>query len=147
VKIFQLWQTFIDNVNPLVKAIHMPTTQQLIIEASGNLEKIDKPIEALMFAIYHCAVASLRNEDCENMLGDSKAALLTKFSYAAQQALINAEVLRTSNLMVLQALSNKAIHKTILRCRHSMDAVRHSNTHWSENRTPSGKRCSKALCL
>ncbi|KAK9330883.1 fungal-specific transcription factor domain-containing protein [Lipomyces starkeyi] len=105
VQILQMWQTFIDNVNPLVKLLHAPTVQQLIVEASGRLDKLSGSTEALMFAIYHSSVVSLRDEDCESMMGESRSVLLARYSTATQQALINAGVLRTANLMVLQALT------------------------------------------
>ncbi|KAK9387170.1 hypothetical protein V1515DRAFT_615798 [Lipomyces mesembrius] len=91
VQILRMWQTFIDNVNPLVKLLHAPTVQQLIVEASGRLDKLSGSTEALMFAIYHSSV--------------SRSVLLARYSTATQQALINAGVLRTSDLMVLQALT------------------------------------------
>lgn len=105
VHMFMLWQTFLDNVNPLVKLFHAPTVQQLILEASSNLDNIAASTEALMFAIYLCAVTSLRNGDCKRIVGASRNELLARFSNAAQQALINAEVLKTSNMVVLQAFT------------------------------------------
>src|SRR5277367_6379668 len=68
VQMFTLWQTFLDNVNPLVKLFHAPTVQQLILEASSNLDNASASTEALMFAIYLCAVTSLRNDDCERIV-------------------------------------------------------------------------------
>ena len=50
--IFRLWQVFLDNINPLTKLIHAPTTQQRLLEASANLENISREWEALLFAIY-----------------------------------------------------------------------------------------------
>jgi hypothetical protein len=105
VQMFMLWQTFLDNVNPLVKLFHAPTVQQSILEASSNLDNIAASTEALMFAIYLCAVTSLRNDDCERIIGASRHALLARFSNAAQQALINAEILKTSNMVVLKAFT------------------------------------------
>jgi len=103
VTIFRLWQTFLDNVNPLVKLFHAPSVQQLILEAAENLVVASKPVEALMFAIYTCAITSLSNEECENMVGESKSTLLARYQSTAQQSLIAAEFLRTSDLVVLQA--------------------------------------------
>jgi hypothetical protein len=105
VQIFQLWQTFLDNVNPLTKLLHAPTVQQLVLGASGYLENLPTSIEALMFSIYHCAVMSMTSEDCETVMGEPRATLLTKYSTALQQALANAKLLKTTNLMVLQAFA------------------------------------------
>lgn len=105
VHIFRLWQVFIDNVNPLTKIMHAPTVQQAILNASGDLDKVSASTEALMFAIYHFAIVSMDDEECQSILGESRPIMLAKYSTATQQALINAKVLRTSNLMVLQALT------------------------------------------
>jgi hypothetical protein len=104
VQIFRLWQTFLVNVNPLVKMFHAPTVQQTILDASGDLGNVPRHTEALMFAIYFLAVSSLRNEDCEAMFGEQRAMLLTKYSHATQQALINSKFLKSLNIFTLQAL-------------------------------------------
>ena len=45
--IFTLWQKFLDNVNPLIKVIHVPTVQQQILQASLSLDQVSRPMEAL----------------------------------------------------------------------------------------------------
>lgn len=104
VQIFRLWQTFLVNVNPLIKMFHAPTVQQTILDASSDLENVPRHTEALMFAIYFLAVTSLRNEDCESMFGEQQQVLLAKYCHAAQQALINSKFLRSLNILTLQAL-------------------------------------------
>ena len=64
--------------------------QSQILEVSADLESVPKNIEALLFAVYLCAVVSLNNKDCENILGDSRSTLMEKYSSAAQQAVVNA---------------------------------------------------------
>lgn len=105
VHIFRLWQTYLVNVNPLVKIFHAPTVQQTILDASGDLEKVSRPTEALMFAIYFLAVTSMSNVDCQSMLGQTRQALVSKYCHASQQALINSKFLRSLNISTLQALS------------------------------------------
>jgi hypothetical protein len=83
---------------------HAPTVQQMILDASGDLKNISRPAEALMFSIYFLSVTSLQNEECESMFRESRLSLLAKYTYAAQQALINARFLRSLNLFTLQAL-------------------------------------------
>ena len=56
-----------------------------------------------MFSIYCSAITSMTNADCEAMLGQAKRALLTVYQQAAHQALVNAELLKSSDLQVLQA--------------------------------------------
>nr|XP_036583300.1 C6 transcription factor [Colletotrichum truncatum]KAF6792276.1 C6 transcription factor [Colletotrichum truncatum] len=103
IQIFQLWQIYINNVNPLLKITHVPTVQGLIIEASASLEKIPKNVETLMFAIYLLAVTSLEDAEVAKMFNEPKTAVLSRFHTALQQALVNAGFMRTSDTMVLQA--------------------------------------------
>lgn len=104
IQIFQLWQFFISNVNPLLKITHAPTLQPQIISASADPAKIPRPLEALMFAIYFAAITSLTEEDVRATFGEDRNFLLKKYHDAAQQALVNAGFMRSSELMVLQAL-------------------------------------------
>jgi len=103
--IFRLWQTFLDNVYPVVKVFHAPTVQQHVFEATTNLEHISKGLEALLFGIYCCAVVSLNNAECESIFGEGQSVLLTQYQSGGQQALLNAEFLKTRDITVLQAFS------------------------------------------
>lgn len=105
VHIFRLWQTFLDNVNPLIKIFHAPTVQQEILRASANLENVSKSMESLMFGIYYFAATSLNEEECQNSFGMDRTSLLVSYQYGAQQALLNASFLKTSDIVVLQALA------------------------------------------
>lgn len=115
VHIFKLWQTFLENVNPLIKVLHTPTLQPQILDAVGNLAGIGKEMEALMFSIYCIALTSLQNGEVEKSFGESKKNMLAKCRRGAQFALGNASFLRTSNLMVLQALILYTVSREI-RC-------------------------------
>jgi hypothetical protein len=105
VQIFKLWQLYLDNINPLVKLFHAPTVQQILSDASGDLGDIPRNVEALLFAIYCITIESLGDGDCINLLGQSKAVASQRFRSGAQHALINANLLKTSDLMVLQAFA------------------------------------------
>ncbi|KAK7932078.1 fungal-specific transcription factor domain-containing protein [Apiospora marii] len=63
-----------------------------------------KEDECLLFAIYHFAAHSMSDEECLLELGQTRSGLLSKFSYAFRQALVNASWLRTTDMTVLQAL-------------------------------------------
>ncbi|KAJ5726328.1 uncharacterized protein N7483_007685 [Penicillium malachiteum] len=104
VRIFKLWQTFLENVNPIIKILHTPTLQPQILEAAGEISSIGKELEALMFAVYCIALASLPTAEVERSFGESKKKLLARCRRGAQFAFSNASFLRTSNFMVLQAL-------------------------------------------
>ncbi|KAI1202162.1 fungal-specific transcription factor domain-containing protein [Nemania serpens] len=103
VQIFQLWQTYINNVNPLLKLTHTPTLQVQIIEASTNLPKVSKSLEVLMFAIYLMAITSLNDDEVQQTFNDTKPNLLAKYQHGTQQALFNVGFMRMPDLTVLQA--------------------------------------------
>ncbi|KAE8369128.1 fungal-specific transcription factor domain-containing protein [Aspergillus caelatus] len=103
IKIFQLWQVYINNINPLLKISHVPTLQAHVVGAAADPAKIPKPLEALMFGIYLVAVTSLTNEEVEGTFGEGKAVLLSRYHQGTQQALINAGFMRSNELKVLQA--------------------------------------------
>lgn len=100
---FMLWQTFLQNVNPLSKVIHAPLVQPQVLEASKDFDSVSKPAVALLFAIYAAAVMSMKEEDCQAQLGGTKTVMLSRFFSAAQQALAAASFLKSRNIVTLQA--------------------------------------------
>lgn len=100
---FMLWQTFLQNVNPLSKVIHAPLVQPQVLEASKDFDSVSKPAVALLFAIYAAAVMSLKEEDCQAQLNSNKTTLLSRYFSAAQQALAAASFLKSRNIVTLQA--------------------------------------------
>lgn len=102
--IFRLWQYFLDSVNPVLKIIHAPTLQQKILNAVDNLQDVPKNLEALLFSIYTISVASMSSVECISMFAHDRSSLLMQFRSATQQALIDADFLRCTDLTILQAL-------------------------------------------
>lgn len=103
IQIFQLWQIYISNVNPLLKISHVPTLQPQIVGAIADLSKVSKSLEALMFTIYLIALKSLTEEEIQTTFDKSKITMLARFGEASQQALINVGFMRSNDFMVLQA--------------------------------------------
>jgi hypothetical protein len=102
--IFRLWQFFLDSVNPLIKIIHAPTLQRKILKAVDNLQEVPKNLDALLFSVYTISVASMSNAECISMFARERPSLLMQFRSATQQALIDADFLRRTDLTILQAL-------------------------------------------
>lgn len=103
IHIFQLWQIYIDNINPLLKITHVPTVQAQIIEASSDIANAPSNIEALMFSIYFMAVTSLEDADVQKRFGQPKKELLAGYHSGAQQALTKAGFMRVNDPILLQA--------------------------------------------
>lgn len=105
VLIFQLWQTFLDKVNPLIRLFHASTIQQMVLDAAADLEGVPKNIEALMFGIYAAATISMSNEECQKRFNERKEVVLNRFQSAARRALRAVGYLRSTDIVVLQAFT------------------------------------------
>ncbi|KAH8695146.1 hypothetical protein BGW36DRAFT_298817, partial [Talaromyces proteolyticus] len=104
-QIFRLWQVFLNNVHPLVMLFHAPSVQQVILDIATDPTSVNKATEALGFAIYLCAVASMTDSECLELTGESKADSLNRFSRLSHEALFNSDCLQSNNIVVLQALT------------------------------------------
>ena len=101
--IFKLWQVFLDNVNPMTKIVHYPSLQEKLVKASTNLDNIPRNLESLMFALYHAAISSLDDSECETMFAESRKTLISRYRHGTRRALARARFLGTADLAVLQA--------------------------------------------
>ncbi|KAI4245871.1 MAG: hypothetical protein LQ352_006500 [Teloschistes flavicans] len=63
----RLWQAFLDNVNPLTKIIHAPTTQEIMLRATRNPNELSSATEALMLAIYSSAFSMYHRYDSHSL--------------------------------------------------------------------------------
>jgi hypothetical protein len=104
VMILRLWQTFIDNVNPLLKITHIPSLQARLITAINELDKMEPTFHALMFSIYCLSITSLDETECLAQFSASKRDLLVRYQSACRHALAACGYLRTSDFECLLAL-------------------------------------------
>ncbi|KAK1756545.1 putative C6 transcription factor [Echria macrotheca] len=111
-----LWQIHAENVEPLCKILHIPTTAAMVERVSQRPDTALKTEECLLFAIYHFAVFSMTDTDCLARLNQHRSPLLERYHFAARQALANAAFLRTTNMSILQALV-----LFLMATRHSYD--------------------------
>lgn len=58
-QIWYFWKIYQDNVEPLIKVVHVPTTDILLREASKKLDSLSAGKQALVFAIFFAAVIAL----------------------------------------------------------------------------------------
>ncbi|KAH7153624.1 hypothetical protein EDB81DRAFT_457082 [Dactylonectria macrodidyma] len=101
--IYRLWQTFVENVNPLMKIVHVPTLQQRVLDACWDPEAQPKPLTATLLTVYALAVTSMSSDDCSVTFGETRATLLARYRTAALRALIEANFLISRDFEVLQA--------------------------------------------
>lgn len=102
--IHHLWQTFLENVNPLTKLVHVPNLEPVIQKGIANVHRIPNDLNALMFAIYSVAVLSLTEAECKEDLGEMRAVLLVRYVAATKEALSRAKFMSSTSIIALQAL-------------------------------------------
>jgi hypothetical protein len=99
----KLWATHVENVEPLCKVLHIPTTTKMVGSSSQKPSMASKAEECLLFSIYHFAVFSMADEDCVREFGHSRVELMSKYRHAVWQALVNASWLTATEMPVIQA--------------------------------------------
>lgn len=58
-----IWQVYQENVDPILKVIHVPTMSKLIKSLRNNMDSLTPSTEALMFAIYFASITSLDDDE------------------------------------------------------------------------------------
>jgi hypothetical protein len=58
-----IWQVYQENVDPILKVIHVPSMSKVIKELRHNLDGLTPSTEALMFSIYYASITSLDEEE------------------------------------------------------------------------------------
>lgn len=99
------WGIFKENVDPLIKVFHRPTTENLVAEAAQDLDHISKPMEVMMFTIYFAVITSMSEVECINCLGIERQSALERYRFGFEQAMARASFLSTQELVVLQSFT------------------------------------------
>ncbi|KAK2599925.1 hypothetical protein QQS21_005309 [Conoideocrella luteorostrata] len=100
-----LWSVYQENVEPLVKLMHVPSVDWILRDARRNCGKLTPGNEALVFAVYFAAITSLEPDEVRTNFGTDKDDLLAQYRFAVEQALAKANFLDTSDITVLQAFT------------------------------------------
>ncbi|KAH6900452.1 fungal-specific transcription factor domain-containing protein [Thelonectria olida] len=98
-----LWSVYQENVEPLIKVVHVPSMETIFRDARRNQASLTPAQEALVFSIYYAAVTSLEADEVQTHLGCNKEDLLSQFRFAVEQALSKANYLHSTDLTILQA--------------------------------------------
>ena len=99
----KLWSIFASHVEPITRTCHIPTALAMVQRAAANPSSVSKAVECLLFAIYHFALIAMSEDECSQIMGQSKAQARRNYYAAVKQALVNAQLLRTADIMVLHA--------------------------------------------
>ena len=98
-----LWDTYKENVDPLVKIVHRPSIERIFLKASGMPHNVSKAEAALLYSIYLTALITLEPVQCEALFGTSKSFMTSHYRALTEKAMAKASFLTSSSLLVLQA--------------------------------------------
>ena len=72
-----LWRIYVDNVDPFVKILHVPSMAKIIHEIQGSSQSLSPSMHALVMAVAFAAVMSLDDVEVRGHTGLSKVSKLT----------------------------------------------------------------------
>lgn len=101
----RLWTTYINQVDPVLKILHIPTTHSTIIATVLEPKSATPSQLALVFAICFAAVTSFDGRETADLAPDDSRVLLGRFKTGLNQALMQADFLNRPELLALQALA------------------------------------------
>ncbi|KAL8674866.1 MAG: hypothetical protein Q9168_000752 [Polycauliona sp. 1 TL-2023] len=115
VQIEKMCNIYLTNVDPINRILHKPTLRKFITGAKDHLDTMPggSKMQALMFAMYFAAITSLTPEECTKEFGEQKTELLARYRYGTEQALVQADILNSMEMVTLQAL---VIYLICIRC-------------------------------
>ncbi|KAL2682795.1 hypothetical protein Neosp_007250 [[Neocosmospora] mangrovei] len=99
-----IWQAYVENVDPFIKVLHVPTVEKVVRELRGNFSSYGANVEALLFAISLAAITSMDEEAVSFNFNTPKSQLIQRYQFGTEQALAHADFLVTKDIIVLQAL-------------------------------------------
>ncbi|CAI6061762.1 unnamed protein product [Clonostachys chloroleuca] len=108
---FKLWQIYLERVNPLLKIIHAPTVQSLIVSATADIKLAPLDQQALVYSIFGLAVSALRSDEITDILGGGKQRedFLQEVLTAVSVSLAHFGSFGRYNMAVVQALIHASI--------------------------------------
>ncbi|PYH96096.1 C6 transcription factor [Aspergillus ellipticus CBS 707.79] len=109
----QLWQIFLNRIDPLIKVIHVPSTQPRIFAAINRPQDAPADLHALLFSVYFAATTSLLSDEPHH---EARRAEIHNYQQGLELALYHSSFLDAPTLTSLQAMS---IYQMCLRYHNS----------------------------
>ncbi|KAK4210651.1 fungal-specific transcription factor domain-containing protein [Rhypophila decipiens] len=98
-----IWTVYQENVDAILKVLHVPTMNKLIRDLRNNMDTLTPATEALMFSIYYAAITSLDEDEVKLNFGSEKEVLVKQYRFALEQALAKANFINAPDITVAQA--------------------------------------------
>ncbi|THW55598.1 hypothetical protein D6D20_09359 [Aureobasidium pullulans] len=92
-------------IDPILKMLHRPSVERLLLHEETCLEISNKnsSADALQNAICYAAAGSMTDQQSRSLLGKSKFLLSEELCSACERSLVSANLISTSDMAVLQA--------------------------------------------
>jgi len=100
----QLWQVFVNNVDPFSKVLHLPTAQIGIFKAIEHPHEASGEANCLLFSIYFAAITSISADEVRNVLGWDKMNAISACKRGLEISLAQANFLAEPTFISLQAM-------------------------------------------
>ncbi|KAF5232130.1 hypothetical protein FANTH_13127 [Fusarium anthophilum] len=110
------WQAYIENIDPFLKIVHVPTITEAINSSKCRLADMDPAMCALLSCICFAAITSLTEEEVLLNYNVDKTTLSLRFRAGAESALARADFMNTASLTTIQAFT---IFLSVLHCEES----------------------------
>ncbi|KAE8549272.1 hypothetical protein EYB25_007792 [Talaromyces marneffei] len=96
---------YLDHVDRIIKVLHRPSLKRHFLEGVPYpVSKSSREAEnALDAAVFYAAVASMTDSQCYNLFQCSRNEVLPEYQSACEMALERADLMRTTDMTVLQA--------------------------------------------
>ncbi|THX50229.1 hypothetical protein D6D06_08097 [Aureobasidium pullulans] len=103
--ISRLVGVYFAQIDPILKMLHQPSVERLLLHGEKHLEISDthSSADALQNAICYATAGSMTDQKCQSLLGKSKSLLTEELCRACEKSLASANLVSTSDTAVLQA--------------------------------------------
>ncbi|OCL08872.1 hypothetical protein AOQ84DRAFT_272746, partial [Glonium stellatum] len=101
----QLFQIYLRQVHPIIKALHGPSLSRFMLDGKPYLgyKEGHFAVEALSSAVCYSAINSMTEEQCQSMFHASRSAVSADHRVACEGALERAGLITTRDITTLQA--------------------------------------------
>jgi hypothetical protein len=100
-----LCDIYLNQVDRIIKVLHRPSLKRHLLEGTPYpaVKSSREAENALDTAVFYAAVASMTDRQCYNLFQCSRNEVLPEYQSACEMALERADLMRTTDMMVLQA--------------------------------------------
>lgn len=101
----QLWSVYVQHVDPVLKILHIPSLQSVVVQTILNPGSASLSTLALTFAIYYAAITSMWEEEDTLVPPEEQAVLISRFKTALDQLLTVRHLISQPDIQCIQALA------------------------------------------